>query len=138
MQSAIIQQILRKHNISDIQQASDDKKLVIYTQAIRRIKEGLENWNPNDVPKRSLMQYGDALNEISIAFSYLGNTPVGEKYKIKNRVSNKVNKMLSCISKIKAIMQKNEGKNYKTTEYFNKLIELRAIIIEVYEYLRDE
>jgi hypothetical protein len=139
MPSSIIQRMLHEHNVSDIRHLSDEKKLEICKQALRKITEGLVNRIPNDVPKRSLIQYGDALNEISITFSYLIKTAIGKRYKIAGEVLKKINRALVCVSLIKDMIRKNgDDDDYKTEAYYALLVEIREIAIEVYEHLKDE
>lgn len=126
----LIQEILDKPN-SNLAAETDNGKLEIYRLALEGIKKGLEERKPRDLAQETLIDYEDALQEISVACYGLRTKPIGKTYKLDEDVVPHLDDALAYLSRALVILEGVE----KSLEYLQCLLRFRNLIFQICRYL---
>ncbi len=131
MPSLIIQRLLQQQGILHVDVVPDDVKLKIYILALREIKYLLAKRKPRDIAQDSLVDYEDALQEISCAFYELRHKGIGKEFQLEQNVISEVDNALAHISAVLELVSKG-------LEYFQYAIKFRNIIFQVCSYFAED
>ncbi len=131
MPSVIIQRLLQQHNISHFNVVPDDIKLKVCILALKEIKNLLLKRKPRDIAQDSLIDYEDALQEISCAFYELRHKNIGKEFQLEQNVVSDADNALAYISAV--LESANKG-----IEYFQHAIKFRNIIFQLCSYFAED
>jgi hypothetical protein len=134
MPSNIIQSLLQQKRIANIETVSNELKLEIYVLALREIRDRVAARKPRDIPQVSLVDYEDALQEISCSFYILRHERIGKDFKLEKQVIPQVDIAFTHISYAIQTLE-NEGKNH---DYFQYIITFRNAIFQICAHFSDE